>query len=505
MRIAAIVLLGLSSCLFGTALDAQAQDEIARLPTQTFADPNTVAGDARRAGAGSADIKILTDQSDLRLSATANPVELDNNTRKFLDDNAAPLGLADTGSELNLKETKRSLSGTYLNYEQTIGDIPILDSQIAVSVGKGGHVRSVVRNVVRVPLAKMDTVARSSRISEQQAYEIAWQDLGARGHLLEAPSISTAYLNENNTLTLVYVVRVAVEQPLGYWEFRIDANTGRIVQRLDRRVEQVHPRKTTGDDEPVGGTARIVPGTAEVSFADALARFTAKKEAARAATPLAAARFVNATGVIFDPNPLTALNDFRLKDRSGAQKFDRAYTKVTLTNVTESNGRLYLNGPNVRIEDFEPGDGERNRAPSSVTREWTAHRGNNAFNDVMTYYFLQVPQLSAEPWLQRTVRIVSGRRHCRFGRAERRRQLHISCRTLIVWRSAMAASTTTKILTSSCMSSAMPFTSILIPIGTAAIRARSARASATIGPIATARSWTTGSAAMSARSMCGTA
>ncbi len=388
MRIAAVILLGLSCGLVATASNAQAQDEIARLPTQTFADPKTSAGVVERAGAASADIKILSDRSDLRLSATANQLELENNARKFLDDNAEPLGLDDTGSELKLKATKRSPSGTYLSYEQTIDDIPILDSQIAVSIGKGGNVRSVVRNVVRVPLAKMNSIARSSRISEQQAYEIAWQDLGAHGDLLEAPSISTAYLNENNALTLVYVVRVAVEQPLGYWEYRVDANTGRIVQRFDRRVEQSHPRKTTGDDEPVGGAARIAPRAAEGSFADALARFNAKPQAARAVTPLAAAKSVDASGVVFDPNPLTSLDNFGLKDASGAQKFNRAYVKVTLSNVTESNGRLYLSGPNVRIEDFEPGDGNRNRAPSSVTKEWTAHRGNNAFNDVMTYYFL---------------------------------------------------------------------------------------------------------------------
>ena len=110
-----------------------------------------------------------------------------------------------------------------------------------------------------------------------------------------------AYLNENNALTLVYVVRVAVEQPLGYWEYRIDANTGRIVQRFDRRVEQIHPRKTTGDDEAVAGAARIGSGGAQGSFADALARYNAKQQAARVVTPQAAAQSVDAFGVVFDP------------------------------------------------------------------------------------------------------------------------------------------------------------------------------------------------------------
>jgi hypothetical protein len=47
-----------------------------------------------------------------------------------------------------------------------------------------------------------------------------------------------------------------------------------------------------------------------------------------------------------------------------------------------------LQGPLARIEDFEPGDGGISRPPSSAVGGWTARRGDNAFNDVMTYYHI---------------------------------------------------------------------------------------------------------------------
>jgi hypothetical protein len=382
MRIAASVLAGLSTCLFIATVAAQSTDEIARLPTQTYVAPSAMLGERASSGPATVDINVLAQRSGLRLSGIASDTEFDSNARKFLEDNAAPLGLSATGTQLRLKGTKRSLTGSHVEYEQTVGDLPILESQISVSVGTGGEVTSVVRSVVRVPLTRMDTITRTSRITEEQAYDIAWKDLAARGDLLERPSIGKAYLNENNVLTLVYVVRLAVEEPIGYWEYRIDANTGRIIQRFDRRIQKGLKRDTAIGSEP----ARARP---EGSFEEALARFEAQADNARAAKMTGPAdSSVNATAIIFDPNPPTALNDFRLRDNSAARKFSGAYLKTTLPNVTERGGRLFLSGPNVRLEDFEPGEGGLNRPPSSVELEWTARRGNNAFNDVMTYYFL---------------------------------------------------------------------------------------------------------------------
>jgi hypothetical protein len=108
-----------------------------------------------------------------------------------------------------------------------------------------------------------------------------------------------------------------------------------------------------------------------------------KKDADKAAAKAAVGK-----GLIFEPNPVSTLNDGSLKDGDPAAKFDKAYVEVTLEGLKEIGGRLHLQGPLVRIEDFEPGEGGINRPPSSVVGQWTARRRDNAFNDVMSYHHI---------------------------------------------------------------------------------------------------------------------
>jgi zinc metalloprotease ZmpB len=58
------------------------------------------------------------------------------------------------------------------------------------------------------------------------------------GDYLEQPTTEKAYLNENNVLTLVYVVKMAVSKPFGYWEYYVDADSGRIISKRDRAIKQ---------------------------------------------------------------------------------------------------------------------------------------------------------------------------------------------------------------------------------------------------------------------------
>ena len=205
-----------------------------------------------------------------------------------------------------------------------------------------------------------------------------WKDLNASGEFLEPPTAEKAYLNENNVLTLVYVVKMAVSKPFGYWEYHIDANTGRIISRKDRAIKEgkykracpaapsLRRRRTRG---PGGRAGEIQSAHEEHEPVD---KKTAKVAAGK--------------GLVFEPNPVSSLNDMGLQDTDPPAKFDRAYVEVTLAGLSEAGGKLNLQGPLVRIEDFEPGDGGVSRPPSTSTGTWTARRGDNAFNDVMTYF-----------------------------------------------------------------------------------------------------------------------
>ncbi len=97
----------------------------------------------------------------------------------------------------------------------------------------------------------------------------------------------------------------------------------------------------------------------------------------------------NGTALVFDPDPMTTLNNADLQDSDPTTNFTAAYITKTLFDINETNGTWTLVGPWVRIVDFEA----PSTAPStSITGEWTATRGNNAFNDVMTYFHIDQNQ-----------------------------------------------------------------------------------------------------------------
>jgi hypothetical protein len=119
----------------------------------------------------------------------------------------------------------------------------------------------------------------------------------------------------------------------------------------------------------------------------ALAKFNQRAKSA-VAIDKKTAKVSEGKGLVFDPNPVSSLNNTGLLDTDPPSKFDNAYVEVTLSGLSEAGGKFNLQGPLVRIEDFEPGDGGANRPPSTSTGTWTARRGDNAFNDVMTYFYL---------------------------------------------------------------------------------------------------------------------
>jgi len=83
------------------------------------------------------------------------------------------------------------------------------------------------------------------------------------------------------------------------------------------------------------------------------------------------------------------LKDETLTLNSPAAQFDGAYTNVILKDLRKEGGVYRLDGPWVRIVDKEPPS-----TPPSTSKDghWSAKRGDNAFNDVMTYYHLDQAQ-----------------------------------------------------------------------------------------------------------------
>jgi zinc metalloprotease ZmpB len=357
----------------GIATTDRASAQLAQLQNEMYLnDPELAAS----ADDGKATVKPLTTLSVTKYKSLAVPKtepQFEAATRQFIDENAKELGVKENEAPLTLKTVRSSLTGTFVEYEQTFAGKPILNSQLGVSLDPKGDVSSVTKSIFRAPSSTTAGVAKEAKLTQEQALDIVKADLKPAGKTLEPPSVTTSYLPEKNTLTLVYVVKVAVEQPFGYWEYRIDSQTGRVVEKFNRAIERV---------KRAGHSAPVTPSLPPLDLNESL------KAVAPAEKALIAASIVTAKGSVFAPNPVTSLNNGQLNDTSPAASFKSAYKVVDLEGVTKIGDVLHLKGPTVRLEDFEPGEGGVSRPPATVTDKWGAPRGENAFNDIMTFYYL---------------------------------------------------------------------------------------------------------------------
>lgn len=359
--------------------------EIARLPTTLYL-PNMPQSEIAAGAPGFGDASQVKDLGALVNSnqafslAKSNALTV-NAAQMFVKENAKELGIVGNAGDLKVSAARETLSGRYVDVEQRYNGLRVIDGQIQIQIADDGTVQSVTRNVVQIPLGKAATIAKKASIDEKTAREIAWKDLQVSGELLEAPQIEKAYLNEPNALTMVYVVRLSVSKPFGYWEHTVDASSGRIISKRDRRVREQKVAITT---EPA-----VAPQSATVAPDIAIKAFESRAKATTAAVATQKAPLIaSAAAMVFVPHPVTALNAPTLVDISDATSFDQAYLKVTLEGLRKVDDKFTLDGTLIRIEDFEPGEGGAHRAPSTASSVWSARRGDNAFNDVMTYFHI---------------------------------------------------------------------------------------------------------------------
>lgn len=298
----------------------------------------------------------------------------------FIELEGARYGLPADPADLELLEVKESLLGSHHVYQQMIHGIPVDGAQFIVSVARqDGRVYRVYNNTFPVDPAP---AAVAGDIGLEGAYETAWQYLRADGELLAPAVAKRVYSPVGDTFVLQYVVEYQLSAPYGGWRLTIDAQDGVITQVDDPRLI----RKADPDALTIAERLAAQTGPAGDRQA-AFARYDAKIRAEE----LAAAKGSRAqgTGLVFDPDPRTTLMNNNLQDASSAASFTAAYLTRDLLDVTYSGGLYRVTGPWVNIYNWDP----PSTAPStSSTGNWTAVRGNNAFNDAMTYFHLDQTQ-----------------------------------------------------------------------------------------------------------------
>lgn len=314
---------------------------------------------------------VFNPQVEARGSGDAESV-----ARAYLETYGELYQLPSNPSDLRLWQVRESLLDTHARFQQEFFGIPVEGAEIIVSVDRDLRITKVFNNVF--PVVEEPTMAEII-LDGDAAIDVAWNDLRVHGEILDmAPSSDLLWVPEDLGFRLVQRTQVNVAEPFGRWQHHIDAVTGEILS-----VRRTEISKNPYED--VEFSAYVGPILAR---SEAVARF-ADRERQHLPAKAEERVEVDGSGLVFDPDPRTTLMNDSLVDGSSAGSFDAAYLLRTLNDITENAGTYSLVGPYVTIANFE----SPSTAPSTTNDgNWTAVRGNNAFNDAVTYFHIDQNQ-----------------------------------------------------------------------------------------------------------------
>ena len=300
----------------------------------------------------------------------------------YLQSQAAQLKLPADLSNLELVSVRRSLVGIHIRYQQRLNGLPVEGGELVVSQRhKDGVVYQLYNNTYPV---ETSVAAAKQTIGADAALQGAWDHLHVHGKLRYSPKVDLIYVPQKTGFRLVYKTLIIVSAPRGYWEHKVDAMTGEVISVRRHEVNE----KYAPDDVP-DFSAYTGPVT---SMQEALVRFeTGAALASQTVADPSSKSTVDGTALVFDPDPRTTLMNDALLDTSPAATFDPAYFTRTLRDITLDAGVYSLEGPWVTIATIA---GEDPGTPVSTTADgnWTAKRGDNAFNDAMCYFHIDQNQ-----------------------------------------------------------------------------------------------------------------
>ncbi|WP_141732562.1 proprotein convertase P-domain-containing protein [Oligoflexus tunisiensis] len=292
----------------------------------------------------------------------------------YLRAQAADYGLTPDLYGISLQKQQESLIGWHLRFQQSQNGVPIEGAEIIVSISRSDNrIYSVYSTIQPRPM----TLARNApRLGLDHAYDRAWNFLRVRGNLFEAPAGTLVYITEGDSLRAVYRVDLSTTAPYGAWRVYIDAESGKILRYEDQRISH----------KPWGPRPGMLAKGPLTNRRQAFAAWQSSQENLRQEAAQAPA---NGLARIFDPDPRTSLMNNALQDNNPADAFENAYFQRELKDISYDGSTYRLEGPWVKILDWDP----PTAAPSTTTNgQWTAARGNNSFNDAMTYYHIDQSQ-----------------------------------------------------------------------------------------------------------------
>ena len=255
---------------------------------------------------------------------------------EYLQAQGSRFGISSVQQDLRLTRQLRSPAGYHLMYLQQIQGIPVYNSVVTITIDNQGTV-SFVSSMYRSHLVVQNTQAR---ITASDALQISREYLHCDQTNTGKPGIERMIFPvEYNIGHLVYRIRLVVLKPRGDWELLVDANTGTVWQARN------------------------------------LLRFQTA---------------VDGEGLIWDPDPLTRAGVYYgppYVDNNDANVpvLNAQRGQIVLKDLKFENGKYYLDGPYVKLEDIDTS--VLDVFPALNTADgFNFTRQQQEFEDVMVYY-----------------------------------------------------------------------------------------------------------------------
>ncbi|UUZ53070.1 hypothetical protein LP419_29390 [Massilia sp. H-1] len=303
--------------------------------------------------------------------------------------NAARFGLPASLDNLVQTRVQESLTGTHYTYQQMLRGLPggpCRDHRIDRQERRVQKIFNETRHISAAIDAKaVNQLYNKHQLSEEQALDRGWSNMKVQHPLVAVPKGELVWMPTKDGVQLARKVTIQAEMPTGGFVQYLNAHDGTLIESYSTSL----PRTNKGGERSIAARAELAGAPLDRQGATEAAKKLVKVPKPMAASE-ALASGINGSGLAFDPDPRTTLNNDALTDTSAASSFDAAYQTKTLADLTVTMRVYKLTGPFVNIKNIESCLAT---APSTTTNGvWTAKRGNNAFDDTNVYFHLDQNQ-----------------------------------------------------------------------------------------------------------------
>ncbi|MCW8805035.1 MAG: PKD domain-containing protein, partial [Ignavibacteriaceae bacterium] len=271
----------------------------------------------------------------------------ENMAKQFLIENHELFKLSADLSELKYFTTKETPGGYHVHFDQYIGEYPVLNSRVNVTISRDNRVVFVTNGSKINYKNKVVSDLERINISSEQALISAKNYLGLSGSVAFEKSEPGIYYKQGIFRLAQVVTIVPAEELFGQWEILVDAQTGEIF-RVEDKACYFHP---------AGYNPQLLDGS----------------------------------GYVFDPDPIThartTYGSTGFLDNNDADSDSLTFHRElrTLYDISFEGGVYILKGPWAEVRDFEsPFTGLH----TNPTSDFLFTRSDDNFEAVNTYYHI---------------------------------------------------------------------------------------------------------------------